>query len=317
VTPCRQQRVDDVMRVRRIERPDHGTCRTVTVEDIVRLVEPLRGDSRTDVLLADKEIRRMALTASQVPVAGEPDECLLDIGGTVFWVPVYQKLLGYARVVILARSGETFAERFDDRRWTRGLDFEVREADAELDPYPVESDSVACVTCFELLEHCAGDPMHVMVESHRVLRPGGVLCLTTPNVLHRDNLLRFAFGGHPFGWAAFTHRYADRHNREYTPNEVLQLLRTGGFDVDLLSTFDYADEMARSRRLMAAALCLPAALAGRVDFDMRGQETLARGTKTGLVLERYPRFLYALYGAVEVSVPAGLARPGPREGADA
>ncbi len=36
--------------------------------------------------------------------------------------------------------------------------------------------------CCELIEHLAEDPMHMLLELNRVLRWGGLLILTTPNI---------------------------------------------------------------------------------------------------------------------------------------
>ena len=48
------------------------------------------------------------------------------------------------------------------------------EADAELDVYPMASESIECVVCFQVLEHLAGDPMHLIAESNRILKKGGL-----------------------------------------------------------------------------------------------------------------------------------------------
>jgi SAM-dependent methyltransferase len=52
-------------------------------------------------------------------------------------------------------------------------------------------DAVACVEGIEHLER----PVDALREFHRVLRPGGTLVLTTPNVLHLGSRVRMALTG--------------------------------------------------------------------------------------------------------------------------
>ena len=47
-------------------------------------------------------------------------------------------------------------------------------------PYP--DAHFATVICGELIEHLFEDPMHLMSEVNRILKPGGHLVLTTPNI---------------------------------------------------------------------------------------------------------------------------------------
>lgn len=62
----------------------------------------------------------------------------------------------------------------------RALGHDIIEADLNR-PFPVESGSQDCVIAFSVLEHLLM-PCAFMRECHRVLRPGGVLVLLTPNI---------------------------------------------------------------------------------------------------------------------------------------
>ena len=59
---------------------------------------------------------------------------------------------------------------------------EIDLFDAEKDPFPYPDEHFSTVLCCELIEHLAEDPMHMMAEINRILRPGGHLVLTTPNI---------------------------------------------------------------------------------------------------------------------------------------
>jgi len=58
----------------------------------------------------------------------------------------------------------------------------VDHFDAERDPFPYEGGHFDLVIAGEILEHMIYDPMHLLLESRRVLREGGTLLITTPNV---------------------------------------------------------------------------------------------------------------------------------------
>src|SRR4029450_11712692 len=99
--------------------------------------------------------------------------------------------------------------------------------------------------CCELIEHLYHDPMHLMAEVNRILRLGGHLVLTTPNIAALRGVAAILQGYHP----GFFHTYikpsaeADaRHNREYAPREIHQLLENAGFSVTLLETGPFRDE---------------------------------------------------------------------------
>ncbi|SLM50186.1 protein of unknown function [Nitrospira japonica] len=245
------------------------------------------------VHFSDKDLWRMSLSAQLIPKARSASDHLVDIGGTVFWIPLYLDL-GYRHITILGREGHGFFPEYDLIRKEK-FKLEMAVADADLDPYPIKSGSVQCVICFELLEHFAGDPMHFFEEANRILETNGIFCLSTPNVLWHQNLVNLFLGGHPFGWSLFTNSYADRHNREYTALELPVLLEAGGFATESLRTVTYEPRNWR-REVLGYLLSFPGALARRVSFALRGETSIARAHKIGGVKDRYPEWLYILYG---------------------
>ena len=143
-------------------------------------LDRFRGRSaRIDRLLSDGEAHRIALTASRIPMPDHPEAHLVDLGGTIFWLPIYVIALGYKNVTIVCRPDEAHFEPFqdDELRSIVGQDFNLKVVSAEIDvdTYAIGDESVDCVVSFEVLEHLPGDPMHMLSESNRILKSGGIL----------------------------------------------------------------------------------------------------------------------------------------------
>ncbi len=273
------------------------------IEPVRKVVKRFRGKlDHVDSFLTDDEIVRMARTISKIPLAKGPDEVLTDVGGTIFWVPIYMEILGYRKVVILCCPNGGYTGAFDREEVgiPQGFELEVIDCDAEKNQYPLGSRQVSCVVCFELIEHMAGDPMNVISESNRILKDNGILCLTTPNVISKMGLAKIALGLHPFGWSVFTDTYADRHNREYTPFEMQKMFEDGGFEIEHLQTFTNGRNQSFPLRLLGNLLSIPGFLAGKVPLGMREGHMLVLGKKIGGVQERYPKYLYDLFGKSQV-----------------
>jgi ubiquinone/menaquinone biosynthesis C-methylase UbiE len=150
------------------------------------------------------------------------------------------------------------------------------------------------VLCCELIEHLFVDPMHLMAEANRVLKPGGHLLITTPNVVALRAIDAVLMGYHP----GFYHAYLPlagpgketgaRHNREYTPKEIRGLLENSGFQVERLETGAFRDlphpEFGWVRHLLERY---------HLESNLRGDGIYALGRKAGPVKQRYPEWLYS------------------------
>jgi len=168
--------------------------------------------------------------------------------------------------------------------------FIVDNFDVQSSPWPYADGHFDSVLCCEMLEHLYADPMGLISEINRILRPGGFLLLTTPN-LACAHAIEFALKGKsPYVYGRFEIGGAptDRHNREYTAGEVERLAIAGGFHVVTLKTNDSWWPRDRQVLRWLAAQGHPIA--------RRGDNTLLLARKEASVSTRYPEEFYQRSG---------------------
>lgn len=101
----------------------------------------------------------------------------------------------------------------------------------ELDQYPFDTAEFDAVICMEVIEHLTYSPTHLIAEAHRILKPGGTLLLTTPNGLNMNKTLRL-LRNKPIGYKYSGYGLYGRHNREFAAQELADLSRACGFNVN-------------------------------------------------------------------------------------
>jgi glycosyltransferase involved in cell wall biosynthesis/SAM-dependent methyltransferase len=236
---------------------------------------------------------RLVKTLAITPPGGASDR-ILEMGAYLQITPALHSKLGYGEV-----RGCYYGEpgRVDHRVATsaEGEPFEcdVDHFDAEKHRFPYPDGHFSTVLCGELIEHLMADPMHLMSEVNRILKPGGHLVLTTPNVAGLRGISAILQGYHPGFFQAYLRPPEEgeaeaRHNREYTPREIRMLLENSGFEVTSLETGEFLD-MPRPEYGWVVHLLERY----RLETDLRGDGIYAVGRKTGPVKERYPGWLYA------------------------
>jgi glycosyltransferase involved in cell wall biosynthesis/SAM-dependent methyltransferase len=150
---------------------------------------------------------------------------------------------------------------------------------AETTPLPFAKGQFDLVVAMEILEHFAIDPSFVLREAHRVLRDGGALLVTTPNLVSLQGVSRALEGASPYSFGLFVpwNGAYGRHNREYTPREVEGLGLYAGFATALLDTVDVyrQNEVPDALRHFMIAHDHP--------LDLRGQNIVYIGRKIGEV----------------------------------
>lgn len=117
------------------------------------------------------------------------------------------------------------------------IEYAYKQFNIEDEIFPYRDDTFDVVLFCEIIEHLLSDPVHALLEIRRVLKPGGVLVLTTPNVVRLDNVRKIIGGENVYDPYSGYGPYG-RHNREYTQEELFSLLSANGFGVSTMFTAD-------------------------------------------------------------------------------
>lgn len=159
--------------------------------------------------------RRLEFLTAELPPA---PAAVLDVGCAGGYVGLLLQRLGYEV------TGIELNARMAAQARRRGLP--VLEHDLE-NPLPLPDASVDGIHACEIIEHLF-DTDSFLAELRRVLRPGGVLVISTPNLNSMGNRLRVLAGGTLPMWGAAP---ADRHGghiRVLNRSSIHALLRRNG-----------------------------------------------------------------------------------------
>ncbi len=154
-------------------------------------------------------------------------------------------------------------------------DFEYHNLNVETSTFPFDDASFDVVIFCEVIEHLLIDPLVALAEIKRVLKPGGKLVLSTPNVARLENVARLAAGANLYDPYSGYGPYG-RHNREFTRHEIVRLLQFAGFDVTDHFTADVHEHQAQA---FADVAKLAPLVAGRLE-DL-GQYLFCTATSSG------------------------------------
>lgn len=126
---------------------------------------------------------------------------------------------GYGAALVASRAGQVLGLDYDAAAIAHATSryLQASFVRANLAALPVRTSSVAVVATLQVIEHVWNHPQFVH-ECFRVLRPGGLLLVTTPNRLTFSPGLDAPVN--PF------------HTHEFTASELSGLLSMCGFEID-------------------------------------------------------------------------------------
>ena len=188
---------------------------------------------------------------------------ILDLGvfpGT--WLRILQEYLpGYeielfgAGLCVPEEFAKTMKEKFNINIFLVNLDPLSAQLKNKSYPnqLPFENESFDFVSSLEIIEHL-NSPVHMLKESLRVLKYGGKILITTPNVTRIGSIFKLLAGRSNFERIAPLDYYDDSnecrpHVWEYTMGELTCLLKECGYVVKDRAFIDYLDKFFDVRSL--------------------------------------------------------------------
>ncbi len=162
----------------------------------------------------------------------EPGARVLDVGAAPLVTTAALKASGFDVCAI-----DLDPERF--RGVIADLELDVRRCDIETEPLPVNDATMDAVVFNELFEHLRIDPIFTLGQVLRVLRPGGVLLLSTPNLRSFRGIRNLVLRDEGHAVSGGVYRQYEKlrslghmgHVREYTVTETCDFLQRVGFEV--------------------------------------------------------------------------------------
>lgn len=238
--------------------------------------------------------RRFLYTLQLIP---EGDGRLLEIGASPYFMSLLLQRFTSYTLSYINYLGPTFKREDKQRVFTVDgpVEFNFYNVNVEEETIPYPQGHFDVVLMGEVLEHFTNDPLFALLNIARVLKPGGYLILTTPNVNRLVNIARMFTGLNIYDPYSGYGPHG-RHNREYTLPELKELLAHAGFQLERAFSSDVHENKTRLYYDPVKMLNLVALPPERL-----GQYLFVRAHKTRAPNEKKPSWLYRSYPSTQLS----------------
>lgn len=144
----------------------------------------------------------------------------------------------------------------------------------------------------EVIEHVSTSPRAFIQEVKRVLVPGGHFFVATPNAACWTKLMRTFGHGGTYDAKPYSQNFGPRHVMchvyEYTPWELKELLKSEGFEIVALDTWDAYELDPRGVRQWALKIGITISMILTGHFRFAALLHRNRGHQMGIVARLKP-----------------------------
>lgn len=189
-------------------------------------------------------------------MAGSKQQCL-ELGANPYFITILLKKFtlhdftlanyfgSHVSVGVCSQQVELLEFKTENQSEAKSLciALDYHHFNIEKDSFPFSDASFDIILFCEIIEHLLMDPLRVLHEIKRVLKPSGQLILTTPNVNRLENVARMLSGTNIYDPYSAYGPYG-RHNREYNKHELYLLLTYAGFSIKEMFSADVHENIA-------------------------------------------------------------------------
>jgi 2-polyprenyl-3-methyl-5-hydroxy-6-metoxy-1,4-benzoquinol methylase len=232
-----------------------------------------------------KTHERRFLRTIQVLLDQEPKGKLLEIA-TSGLVPIVLKEFAPDLEVYVTELDEKKSSVVKKTFEFGGKQVEATTYQLDLEKHLIKEkpDTFDYVICCEVLEHMEIDPMAMLSEINRVIKPKGTLITTTPNAVSSLSITKMLNGIEPYFYMHYQVPPAyHRHNYEYSIHSLVSLLKSAGFDGKAWTENTFEDPVFHDVNKLKA-------IGYRMDHV--GDNIFSVSRKISEVVNRYPKGVY-------------------------